>query len=186
MNRTVPVGLQVKPAEMRGNCPFEDRARRDQRQRTTDCHAVTLPARPARHRCAATPRAPHAPTQRPLSPRLPQLALDVARHLPPADRLALVVEVLSTRQRDLDLCARARAREVDPQRDQRQPALVGAADQPLDLVAVKEQLAAAVLDRGSRATRGRTAGCTPRPATAPRLRSRRRSPSAAPFPRAAT
>src|SRR5579875_1689216 len=79
-----------------------------------------------------------------LSPRLPQLTLDVPGHLPLADRFALVVEILAPGERNLDLGPRARAGEVDPRRHQRQAPLVRAPDQPLDLGAVHEQLARAL------------------------------------------
>src|SRR5437764_5921008 len=73
---------------------------------------------------------------------LPQLALYLPRHLPAADRLSLVIDVLAPGQRDLDLGVRTG--EVDPGRDQRQPALGRLADQPLDLLAVQQQLARAL------------------------------------------
>src|SRR5579884_3179256 len=116
---------------------------------------VVLPARTARGRTAhSTARA----TGRPLTaratgagagagagalpPRLPQLALHVARHLALADRLALVVEVLAAGERDLDLGARARpAAEVDARRNERQPALVRAPHEAVDLGPVQKQLA---------------------------------------------
>src|SRR5579884_2942261 len=76
----------------------------------------------------------------PLPPRLAQLALDLTARLTRADRFALVAHVLAACQRDLDLRARARPREVDASGHQRQPPLARAPRQPVDLAAVQEQL----------------------------------------------
>src|SRR5438105_3064631 len=57
-----------------------------------------------------------------LSVAVAQLALDVARHLAFADRVAFVVHVLAAGQRDLDLGPGA-VGEVDPRGDERQAAL---------------------------------------------------------------
>src|SRR6185312_16246635 len=70
-----------------------------------------------------------------------QLALDLPRHLALADRLALVIEVLALRQRDLDLGPRARPGEVHARRHQGQASLLRAAHQALDLGLVQQQLA---------------------------------------------
>src|SRR3954469_24878110 len=57
--------------------------------------------------------------------------LHVALLLAVPDRVALVALLLAAGQRQLDLGARAR--EVDPRRDEREPALLRLPDQPLDL-----------------------------------------------------
>src|SRR5205085_7195322 len=88
--------------------------------------------------------------------RLAQLPLDLAGRLPPADRLALVVDVLPARECDLDLRPRAPIGEVDAGGDEGEATLLGAADQALDLAAVKQQLARAfgiVVVPGSRPVR---------------------------------
>src|SRR3954449_3397660 len=72
--------------------------------------------------------------------RPPEGALHLALELALLDRLALVADVLAARERDLDLGAVARG-EVEPGRAQRQPLLLGLADQALDLPPVHEQLA---------------------------------------------
>src|ERR1700740_105049 len=97
------------------------------------------------------PQAPVTPRRRRSRPRgrdgadsaadLAQFALDLARHLAPANRLALVVEVLALRQRQLHLGPGAGAGEVHAGRHERQPSLLRAADQPLDLGPVQQQLA---------------------------------------------
>ena len=76
------------------------------------------------------------------APRFAHGAFHVALGLPRADRLALVVEILAARQRDLDL--RVGSGEVDAGRHQRQPALGDARGEPVELVAVQEQLARAL------------------------------------------
>src|ERR1700691_1967417 len=70
-----------------------------------------------------------------------QLALNLARHIPLLDRVALVPEVLAARQRDLDLGVRALAGEIQPRRLQCEAALVERNRELLDLVAVHQQLA---------------------------------------------
>src|SRR5579875_3621623 len=72
------------------------------------------------------------------------LPLHLAHRVALLDRLALVVEVLAARERDLHLCPGARAGEVDPGRHEREPPLLGAADEPLDLPAVEQELARAL------------------------------------------
>src|SRR5262249_23209224 len=91
----------------------------------------------------AEPEADHPP--RPDRPRVRLAAeapLHLAFELALLDRLALVADVLASRQGDLDL--RARTLEVEPRGNQGQPALLGLADQPLDLLAVHQQLARAL------------------------------------------
>src|SRR4051812_9372666 len=73
---------------------------------------------------------------------LAERALHVPLGLALLDRLALVEAVLAARERDLDL--RVRAAEVDAGRDERQPALVRAAHEPLELAATDQQLAIAL------------------------------------------
>src|SRR5438067_13611834 len=72
---------------------------------------------------------------RPLALRLAELALDFAGYLALANRLALVVHVFAAGERELDLGVRAR--EIHPRRDQGQAALVGLADQTLDLGSIE-------------------------------------------------
>ena len=103
-------------------------------------HILSTPA-PQLPLAAAEPRS---------APRFADGALDVALGLALADRLALVVEVLASRQRDLDL--RVRAREVDPRGHQREAALWPRAREAVELAPVQQQLARAlgvvVLARG--------------------------------------
>ena len=76
-----------------------------------------------------------------------------------ADRLALVVEVLAAGERDLDLGVRAR--EVDPRRHQRQPALADSAPRAARARAGAAAACAGARDRGSRARPGPYGGmCT--------------------------
>ena len=116
-----------------------------------------------------------------------QLPLDLALDLAVADLAPAVAPLLAPRERELDL--RPRALEVDASGDQRQALLLGASDQPLDLVAVEEELARAARDRGSRRPPADTAGCggcAARPRRRRRRRTRRRAepcPSAATSPR---
>ena len=129
----------------------------------------------------------HRPAQLPLAlgagrrasaPRFADGPFHVALGLAVADRLALVVEVLAAGQRDLDLGVRAG--EVDPRRHQRQPALVDADREPVELAAVQQQLARAlrvvVLARGRPVGRD-VDGVQPQLAVRAAPRSR---PSAAP------
>src|SRR4051794_36471941 len=101
----------------------------------------------------ATPAATAAP--KPISSALAHLAFHVAAIVALLDRAPLVVQVLAARERDLDL--RVRALEVDPRRHERQPLLVRAADELLDLLAVHQQLARS-LGRMVVARRGRVRG----------------------------
>ena len=84
-------GLDVEAVGMSGDGPFQDRPDCDQQDRCTYGHGECLPGDPGR-----TTRSGSAA-------RVAQLALNVADHVALADRLALVVEVLAARQRDLDL-----------------------------------------------------------------------------------
>src|SRR6478736_9294716 len=80
------------------------------------------------------------PTRRYLPPRLAQLTLHVSGDIAVSDRLALVEEVLTLRQRDLNFGSRPRTGEVHPRRHQGQATFLGSADQPLDLEAMQQQL----------------------------------------------
>src|SRR5262249_28053823 len=75
-------------------------------------------------------RSPHPPLE---------LALNFAADHAISALAAAVAALPATGQRQFDLCAWAL--EVDPGRDQRQPFLGGFPDQPLDLLAMQEQLA---------------------------------------------
>ena len=92
---------------------------------------------------------------------------------------------LPLRERELDL--RARAGEVDPRRDQREPVLLRLADQPLDLLACAAGACAAARGRGPRAAAGAYGAMwhvvEPDLAVA---HEPRRSPSGSPCRRAAT
>src|SRR5689334_18764214 len=72
---------------------------------------------------------------RPLRSAFLQCLLDLAARVLLLQVAPLVLDVLAARQRDLDL--RAAVLPVEPGRDQRQPLLGGAADQPLDLSLVQ-------------------------------------------------
>src|SRR5262249_18944023 len=73
------------------------------------------------------------------SPACADCPVHLAAHLALAKRRALVVELLTTREPDLEL--RPAALEVEPERHQREPALGDLAGQALDLPLVEEQLA---------------------------------------------
>src|SRR3954447_13140580 len=83
------------------------------------------------------------------------LALDLPLDVAVTNLPAPVTLLLAAGEGQLDLGVRPL--EVDPRRDQGQPAALAATDESLDLVAVKEQLAGAlrivVLVRGGRVRR---------------------------------
>ena len=83
-------------------------------------------------------------------------------------------DVLAARERDLDLGVRPG--EVDPRRHERQPALLHARREAVDLAAVHEQLARRARARGSRGSPARRAGCGRCAATARRRGSPRSRP----------
>src|SRR3954469_12198072 len=66
-------------------------------------------------------------------------ALGLTGRLPLGEGLPLVVRLLATRQRDLDLGVAVL--EVQRQRHDRQAGLLGLADQPMDLALLEQQLA---------------------------------------------
>src|SRR3954452_25626626 len=95
--------------------------------------ASTSPGRPSDCQTAGTSAsctALEAPAQ-----RLLHLALRLAL----ADRLPLVVRLAAAREGELDLGVAVA--EVQLQGDQREPALLRLADEPLDLLLVQQQLA---------------------------------------------
>ena len=145
--------------------------------------AATWPPSPGTRRsawpssCAATPTAIGSSSSPGCGPCGPGPSRARRRAWP---GLALVVGALAPGQAQLDLDQLAL--EVDPQRDQRQAALVDPGRQLVDLLAVEQACA-------GRSARGPRSRCGSRPGSAcagrcRRRRRRRRRPGATPCPRA--